>query len=460
MPTISQYIESVREPYALFRTLGDVVSVRGADGEPVLYSGNNGVVFKIVVEGRVCQLKCYFRRPRFTYEIYDFISTIDSPYLLRARLLRDEMYVYDYDGCGSYHDVVVAPWVNGQTLEGAVRSAVVSGDMAKLEQIADRFDRMALYLLQQPCAHGDIKPDNIVVTPQGDFVLVDYDAMFVPTLAGEKGIEVGTPAYQHHMRDCNMYDRHIDDYSLALMSTALHAMAINPMLYYDFMTSSRDFCSDLIIGGESTVYKTIRAMFVESGRHSLVALTDALVWPTPHIASIERVFDGLVTNKCLCGVPKPFSRDSKWGYVDGGNEVVIEAVYDSADKFFDNRALVKLGGVFQYIDRCGNLAFKSLGWSDAKRFGGSRAAVCVGNKWGYIDTNGNMVVEPIFEFAATMHEGMAVVKYEGRYGYIDTSGNWAITPQFDYAMSFRDGTAMVEKDGCMTEIDKNGNQTR
>ena len=35
---------------------------------------------------------------------------------------------------------------------------------------------MAAWLRSQPFAHGDIKPDNIMVRPDGTLTLVDYDS--------------------------------------------------------------------------------------------------------------------------------------------------------------------------------------------------------------------------------------------------------------------------------------------
>ena len=59
-----------------------------------------------------------------------------------------------------------------------------AGDREALSLLAGRFDRMALWLLQQPYAHGDIKPDNILVEPSGELRLIDLDGMFLPQFAG------------------------------------------------------------------------------------------------------------------------------------------------------------------------------------------------------------------------------------------------------------------------------------
>lgn len=46
-----------------------------------------------------------------------------------------------------------------------------------MSQVAYNFSKMASWLLSQDFAHGDIKPDNIIVKENGNLVLVDYDGM-------------------------------------------------------------------------------------------------------------------------------------------------------------------------------------------------------------------------------------------------------------------------------------------
>jgi len=51
-------------------------------------------------------------------------------------------------------------------------------------------------------------------------------------------------------------------------------------------------------------------------------------------------------------------------------------------------------------------------------------------KWGYIDKLGRVIVEPTYDEADMMSDGMAAVVLKGKLGYIDSTGRLAIEPQY------------------------------
>ena len=58
--------------------------------------------------------------------------------------------------------------------------------------------------MNQPFAHGDLKPDNILVRDDGSLVLVDYDGMYVPAMQGQKALlDMMTIHWQLHNCDVN-----------------------------------------------------------------------------------------------------------------------------------------------------------------------------------------------------------------------------------------------------------------
>lgn len=180
--TVTQYLRSLEDPYGLVRTLRDPEVCRRPDGRPWYAVGNSAVVFKVRCAGRTRMLKCY-TRPMPHLEI-----------LYGRRLLRRELFIYTDHERGEWADVVTGPWYEGPTLGDAVIRAAAAGDRERLLFLAVAFDRLVLAMLRRDWAHGDLKPENIIVTARG-LRLVDFDASYLPALAGEPSPELGTAAY-------------------------------------------------------------------------------------------------------------------------------------------------------------------------------------------------------------------------------------------------------------------------
>ena len=202
-----QCIKSIENPYGLTRTLG-LFKVLG------YCTGNSAAIFEVLADdGRHLRLKCYTRPKEILDAIYG------------DRLLKDELYVFTGD-TGVWIDVVADEWIEGVTLGEAVREAAAAADTERLATLAERFDSMARGMLARDWAHGDLKPDNIIVTPDGGLQMIDFDAVYLPQLRRMRSRELGTAAWQHPSRSYSDYDRHLDDYPIALISTLLHALAV------------------------------------------------------------------------------------------------------------------------------------------------------------------------------------------------------------------------------------------
>ena len=233
-PLISEYREAVMMAEDSLGELAALRPVMDAYGSPVMSSGNFAVVFKMrdSVSGKLYALKCFTKEQAGRRESYrriaDELELAGGNYLLPIRYLEKEIFV-DSPQCECEEfPVVLMEWVEGETLDRYVARNI--NDRYALEMLSYRFNRMAAWLLAQPFAHGDLKPDNILVREDGTLVLVDYDGMFVPSMEGEKARETGSPDYRHPLRTDSDFNEHIDDFAAAVIALSLRAIALNPSL--------------------------------------------------------------------------------------------------------------------------------------------------------------------------------------------------------------------------------------
>ena len=242
-PLISEYIEAIRSAEENFDQYSALRPVLDDKGNPVMSSGNFAVVFKMQDEQtkRLYAVKCFTRDQERRHENYRKIAEelefVSSPYLVHFRFLEKELFVDTSQGDAEEYPVLVMDWVEGEPLDRYLRAHLQ--DTYALQPLTYRFCRMGAWLLSQPFAHGDLKPDNILVKADGSLVLVDYDGMFVPAMQGEQAGELGSPDFRHPLRTAADFNEHIDDFSIASIALSLKAIALQPSLYDQFAASDR-----------------------------------------------------------------------------------------------------------------------------------------------------------------------------------------------------------------------------
>ena len=238
-PDQKQYLESIRSAEDNFDKLSELRPVPGLRGEPYMSSGNYSVVFKMTDGAKEYAVKCFTREQAGRAEAYTKImhclAAVKSPYIVDMEYLDEELFV-DVNG-GTNYPVLKMEWVDGMPLNRYVKQN--KDDRRCLRLLADTFCDMARWLLRQPIAHGDLKPDNILVRRDGTLVLVDYDGMFVPSMTGEKWRETGTPPYSHRLRQQMPFDAYADDYAITLIALMLRAAEVCGADYDALETAAR-----------------------------------------------------------------------------------------------------------------------------------------------------------------------------------------------------------------------------
>ena len=277
-PLISEYIEAIKHSEDNFNVLSTLRPVYDKAGEIVMSSGNFAVVFKMKDEssGKLYAVKCFLKeqegRDIAYQQITDELEYASSTYLCSIKYFQNELFVDSTVSSDTEFPVLLMDWVEGVTLDKYVHQHI--SDKYALQLITYQFCRMAAWLMSQPFAHGDLKPDNILVTEDGALVLVDYDGMYVPAMQGQKARELGCPDYRHPLRTEDCFNEHIDDFPLALIGMSLKAIALDTSLLQNnaksdsLLFSESDF-KDI---GDCLMMKSLCALLNDAEFSKLYAL--------------------------------------------------------------------------------------------------------------------------------------------------------------------------------------------
>ena len=241
-PLISEYVKAIQDAADNLDKLAYLTPVLDDHGEPYRSSGAFAVVFKMQDKstGKYYALKCFTEEQEGRADAYrqiaDELDMVDSPYITSVKYMEKELFV-DSQCEEDEFPVLLMDWVEGETMETYI--AANYHNQSAMSMLSYRFGKMAAWLRSQSFAHGDVKPDNIIVRPDGSLSLVDYDGMFVPSMKGCKSPTVGTKDFCHPLRTMDDFDETIDDFSLASIALSLKAISMNFTLLDTYGASDR-----------------------------------------------------------------------------------------------------------------------------------------------------------------------------------------------------------------------------
>ena len=276
-PLISEYLAAIRDADNNLDKLSHLVPVLDKYGEPYRSSGAFAVVFKMKDEqtGKCYALKCFTEEQEGHAEAYRQIAEelefVDSPYITSVKYLEKELFV-DSNCEDEEFPVLLMNWIEGETMETYIAANYT--DTHAMSMLCYRFCKMAAWLRSQSFAHGDIKPDNIMVRPDGTLTLVDYDGMFVPAMKGQKSPTVGTKDFSHPLRTIDDFDETIDDFALASIALSLKAISLNPSLLQTYGASDRLLFSaaDYLDLSKSNTFTALQGLLADEEAITLMSM--------------------------------------------------------------------------------------------------------------------------------------------------------------------------------------------
>ena len=276
-PLISEYLTAIQDAHDNLDKLNHLVPVLDKHGEPYRSSGAFAVVFKMKDEqtGKCYALKCFTEEQEGRAEAYRQIAEelefVDSPYITSVKYLEKELFV-DSNCEDDEFPVLLMDWIEGETMETYIAENYT--DSYEMSMLCYRFCKMAAWLRSQSFAHGDIKPDNIIVRPDGTLTLVDYDGMFVPAMKGQKSPTIGTKDFSHPLRTIDDFDETIDDFALASIALSLKAISLDSSLLQSYGASDRLLFSatDFLDLSKSKIFAALQGLLADMEARTLLSI--------------------------------------------------------------------------------------------------------------------------------------------------------------------------------------------
>ncbi|MBI3511908.1 MAG: WG repeat-containing protein [Bacteroidetes bacterium] len=151
-----------------------------------------------------------------------------------------------------------------------------------------------------------------------------------------------------------------------------------------------------------------------------------------------------------------------FGYIDISGNMVIEAKYQVALPFKNNRAYVLFRNKWGVIDRKGNWVIAPvLDWPSEMRYGQTLNSTEENLYNDYLSdaqdqdpAANNYLYAMYYSFS----EGMGTIYKYGKYGFIDTTGKIIISPVYDEVMTFSNGFAAVRNGTKWGFVDHTGKE--
>ncbi|MBO7220085.1 MAG: WG repeat-containing protein [Alistipes sp.] len=355
--SVANYILAVKHLDRMARTLGAkrIYALSEERDREVLKCsvGNSVLVVQVMCEGVHKAMRIYMRPNANLRAIYG------DNYYPKELLVSSSSEVF------GLADVVLCDWKEGVSLQSKIEELAHRPD--KMAALSQMFEEFALWLLGERWAHGDLKPENIILSKDG-LSLIDLDAMYCEGLRSENCVEIGTREFQHPLRTMGYFNKSIDDYPIALISTAIAALSLDSSLARKVVESDYLLIRpDLAVAGKDEILERIERLFAERGdaRHYRIARLLRSSHP-----SLPRLKEFIEAKPKSIEQTEPLLLEyynGYWGFSHRG-EFVIPPIYDLAFEFSEGLALVRIGDVWHFIDTQGRVVITCGRGSGIKPF--------------------------------------------------------------------------------------------
>jgi len=305
-PTTEQYMEALQFPSKHLKDveLANAKVESTGMGLPFARSGGFALTFKLIGPGKSWALRL-FQKDRVGDKLGERYGAISRgikacglPYFVEFSFLPAGISIQTQT-----YSCVKMGWAEGTVLGTYIEKN--KRNKSVLLQLRQNIQKMAADMERVGFAHGDFQTDNLLVSSSGGLKFVDYDAFFVPEIAGLGAIEVGYPNFQHPERGkLKPFDNKMDRFSYLVIDSALNALISNPDLWdkvsadpQGLLVRASDFASPhtsvsfhalALDPNVGTIYKRLAAI-CEGKYADIPLLSDFLVGKGPAALNLKPI---------------------------------------------------------------------------------------------------------------------------------------------------------------------------
>lgn len=345
-PSLEQYNEALQSPQLVLldpELKRGVLRTTGL-GLPLALCGGFALTYAVTVGANKYALRCFHKESRELEGRYRAISArlkqLNSPYFVNFEFNPAGIRIQ-----GSTYPTVKMAWASGSTLAEFLEAK--HADKAALAKLRAALTLLAAYLEQNNIAHGDIQPENLMVSADGSAVqLIDYDGLYVDSLKGAKATELGQLNFQHPQRSVNDFGPTLDRFSFLTLDVALQVLIAAPSMW----ASSRSEPSavvfrrnDFLDPSQSTSFQS--AVAIPTARAHVENLAKVAAAPFATVPSLAEFLKG----KGVPSGPILISAAPRVLTYQGPYVVADAANYGQVLKLVGNR--VELVGCIQEVRR-------------------------------------------------------------------------------------------------------------
>jgi hypothetical protein len=258
-PTMDQYNDAVQHPQTAFSdpVLKVAKIATNGMGLPIALGGGFALTYTATAQGRKFAIRCFHKEAKGLEARYGHVDkglrTAGGSYFVGFEYQPTGVLVN-----GKRYPIVKMDWVDGDTLGSFLEDNY--SDKSRIERLRQQFTDVERFLRSEGLAHGDLQNGNVLV--KSDLKLIDYDGIYVPTMAAGQGAELGHKHFQHPKRSAADYGPEMDRFSFIVIDLSLRAIALHSKLFAKYSNGENIIltANDFIDPGNSAAFADLKAI--------------------------------------------------------------------------------------------------------------------------------------------------------------------------------------------------------